>query len=318
MLPQYVRQVWLPACALLVCFVFVGGSEVGNCSTGLLMKVMKPADSSNINSWIDRNIFDNLKQKHTDIDAVFSNSMQARETNVYMSYAHVLLEEGLLDVYDVDIVYARRFMSQATNLFEIPAMKNLWQWLDKSLMKAYSSSNGKKLTAFPWNKDQGILIYRKDLLKKYGYDESEPLKDSFTWERMEEIASDIVEKEKKANKESTLEGYAWQGKDYEGLTCNLMEWIGSDGIESQIIDGDKVTLNQQDIEMASRSLERVARWIESNITHPQVLENIELDVRQRFVDGNAIFVRYVSFKSTKHRHKLKSNNITLCLNYLIQ
>ena len=178
MLPQYVRQVWLPACALLVCFVFVGGSEVGNCSTGLLMKVMKPADSSNINSWIDRNIFDNLKQKHTDIDAVFSNSMQARETNVYMSYAHVLLEEGLLDVYDVDIVYARRFMSQATNLFEIPAMKNLWQWLDKSLMKAYSSSNGKKLTAFPWNKDQGILIYRKDLLKKYGYDESEPLKDS--------------------------------------------------------------------------------------------------------------------------------------------
>ena len=119
----------------------------------------------------------------------------------------------------------------------------------------------------------------------------------------EEIASDIVEKEKKANKESTLEGYAWQGKDYEGLTCNLMEWIGSDGIESQIIDGDKVTLNQQDIEMASRSLERVARWIESNITHPQVLENIELDVRQRFVDGNAIFVRYVSFKSTKHRQE---------------
>ena len=130
---------------------------------------------------------------------------------------------------------------------------------------------------------------------------------------MEEIASGIVEKEKKANENSKLEGYTWQGKDYEGLTCNLMEWIGSDGIESQIIDGDKVTLNQQDIEIASRSLERVARWIESNITHPQVLNNAELDVRQRFIDGNAVFVRYVSFKSTKHRHKLKSNNITLCL-----
>ena len=69
----------------------------------------------------------------------------------------VLLEEGLLDVYDLDIVYARRFMSQATNIFEIQAMKNLWQWLDKSLLKAYSSSDGKKLIAFPWNKDQGIL-----------------------------------------------------------------------------------------------------------------------------------------------------------------
>ena len=107
--------------------------------------------------------------------------------------------------------------------------------------------------------------------------------------------------------EDQLEKQDVQGKDYEGLTCNLMEWIGSDGIESQIIDGDKVTLNQQDIEMASRSLERVARWIESNITHPQVLENTELDVRQRFVDGNAIFVRYVSFKSTKHRQNSSSS-----------
>ena len=86
---------------------------------------------------------DKLKEKHADIDGVFSNSMQARETNVYMSYARVLLEEGLLDVYDLDIVYARRFMSQATNIFEIQAMKNLWQWLDKSLLKAYSSSDGK-------------------------------------------------------------------------------------------------------------------------------------------------------------------------------
>ncbi len=275
------------------------------------MTTLKPADDSKLNLWIDRNILTKLKEKHANIDGVFSNSMQARETNVYMNYARVLLEEGLLDVYDVDIVYARRFMSQATNIFEIQAMKKLWQWLDKSLLKAYSSSDGKKLIAFPWNKDQGILIYRKDLLKKYGYDESEPLKDSFTWERMEEIASGIVEKEKKANENSKLEGYAWQGKDYEGLTCNLMEWIGSDGIESQIIDGDKVTLNQQDIEIASRSLERVARWIESNITHPQVLNNAELDVRQRFIDGNAIFVRYVSFKSTELRHKLISNNITL-------
>ena len=38
---------------------------------------------------------------------------------------------------------------------------------------------------------------------------------SFIWERMEEI-SDIVEKEKKANKESTLK-VMQQRKDYEDL-----------------------------------------------------------------------------------------------------
>ena len=272
------------------------------------MSVMKPSDHPHLNPWIDRSVLNKLKQKKGDIHALFSNIMQVRETNVYMDYANVLLEEGLLDVFDVDIVYARRFISQATNLFEIQKMKNLLQWLDKSLLKAYSSSDGKKLIAFPWNKDQGILIYRKDLLKKYGYDDSEPLKDSFTWKRMEEIASDIVEKERKANKKSKLEGYAWQGKDYEGLTCNFMEWIGSDGIKSQVVDGDKVTLNQQDIETASRSLERVARWIESNITHIHVLDNSEMDVRQNFIDGNAVFVRYVNFRLIKRRH---DSNLTI-------
>ena len=54
---------------------------------------------------------------------------------------------------------------------------------------------------------------------KYNYDENEPLKSDFTWDRMEAIAKDIVNKESKVE-----EGYAWQGNHYEGLTAML--WNG--------------------------------------------------------------------------------------------
>ena len=130
------------------------------------------------------------------------------------------------------------------------------------------------------DKEPGILLYRKDLLRKHGYDPLEPLRDSFTWERMEEIASDIISKE--GNK---IQGYAWQGKAYEGLTCNFMEWIVSDGVESRIVDGEEVTFDQASIDLARHSLERVARWLEKNITLPSVLNNTEIIGRDDFVNG---------------------------------
>ena len=201
------------------------------------MSVRKPSHPLGFNAWIENNIIAELRQEQRESgDALFSNSMQARETNVYMDYATYLLKEGLLDVYDLDIVYARRFAAHATNLYTIPFLKELSKWLDKSLLEAYSSSDKTTLIAFPWTKNQGILLYRKDLLRKHGYDPLEPLRDSFTWERMEEIASDIISKE--GNK---IQGYAWQGKAYEGLTCNFMEWIVSDGVKSRIVDGEEVT-----------------------------------------------------------------------------
>ena len=91
----------------------------------------------------------------------------------------------------------------------------------------------------------------KRSLKKHGYDENEPLSSDFTWERMAHIAADIQSKESQLT-----DGYAWQGNNYEGLTCNVMERIASDGVTSRIIDDDKITLVVN--ETTVKSFERVA------------------------------------------------------------
>ena len=64
-----------------------------------------------------------------------------------------------------------------------------------------------------------------------------------------------------------------------------MEWIASDGVESRIIDGEKITFDQESIDLASHSLERVARWLEKKITLPSVSSSTEIIGRDDFVNG---------------------------------
>ena len=87
----------------------------------------------------------------------------------------------------------------------------------------------------PWFGDYGILYYRTDLLRKYGY--SGPPK---TWAALFQMAKKIQDGERGSN--PNFSGFVFQGNAYEGLTCNALEWIASAG-GGHIIDNGKVTIN---------------------------------------------------------------------------
>ncbi len=76
--------------------------------------------------------------------------------------------------------------------------------------------------AFPYFFNLGVLFYRKDLLTKYGYNET----DFDTWAELNATTNDILEKEDN----SKLVGYVAQFDNYEGGTVNFQEWIGSMGV----------------------------------------------------------------------------------------
>ncbi|MDR1475083.1 MAG: ABC transporter substrate-binding protein [Holosporales bacterium] len=136
-----------------------------------------------------------------------------------------------------------------------------------------------RLVAIPWYVDIGIFYYRKDLLKKYGH------KIPTTWDELEVVAADIQNKERQ-NGNSRMWGYVFQGKSYEGLTVNAMEWFFSVGGSVTGPNGESII----DVEPNRTMLERVHEWIGS-IVPSGVLGYTEEEARGVFQSGNAVFMR---------------------------
>jgi trehalose/maltose transport system substrate-binding protein len=136
-----------------------------------------------------------------------------------------------------------------------------------------------KLVAMPWFGDFGILYYRKDLLKKYGYS-----KPPATWAELGAMAKKIQDGERSSN--ANFYGYVYQGNAYEGLTCDSLEWLASSG-GGQFIDGGKVTINNP---KAAAILNLQRSWV-GNIVPQAVTTYQEEDARNAFDSGNAAFMR---------------------------
>ncbi|KAI8898998.1 hypothetical protein BC833DRAFT_657344, partial [Globomyces pollinis-pini] len=147
------------------------------------------------------------------------------------------MKDNTNDIIMLDVVWPGAFADNLLDLTEYDTLENLIE----GHIPAVARNNllGEKLVALPISAEYGFLYYRADLLKKYGY--NDPPK---TWDELEEMALKILERERAAgNRELT--GYVSQFNSYEGLTCNVMEWIWSnDG--GHVIESDRtVTLNNE-------------------------------------------------------------------------
>jgi trehalose/maltose transport system substrate-binding protein len=138
-----------------------------------------------------------------------------------------------------------------------------------------------KLVAMPYRADIGLLFYRTDLLRQYGY-RAPPR----TWDELETMAVRIQAGERAKGKRDFW-GFVWQGSAVEALTCNALEWQASDG-GGQIIEENKtISVNNPD---AIRAWQRAARWVGS-ISPPSVVEYKEWDALNVWVGGHAAFMR---------------------------
>ncbi|WP_119460673.1 ABC transporter substrate-binding protein [Rhodospirillaceae bacterium SYSU D60014] len=137
-----------------------------------------------------------------------------------------------------------------------------------------------ELKALPWFSDVGLLYYRKDLLEAHGFSVPQ------TWAELAEAARAVVAAER-ASGSARMTGFVFQGKAYEGLTCNALEWIDSFGGGQILAEDGSVTVNNP---KAVRALETVASWI--GVIAPRgVLGYMEEDARGVFQSGNAVFMR---------------------------
>ena len=86
---------------------------------------------------------------------------------------------------------------------------------------------------------------------------------------------------------ASLWGYVFQGKAYEGLTCNTLEWVASHGGGTFVDPQGKITIDNP---QAAQALDQAAGWIRS-IAPEGVLNYTEEESRGVFQSGNAVFMR---------------------------
>jgi trehalose/maltose transport system substrate-binding protein len=181
------------------------------------------------------------------------------------------------DVLNIDVIWPGVLEPDLVDLrHELPDEISS---LEPQLLQSYTA-NG-KLVAIPYTVQVGVLQYRSDLLREYGY--QHPPK---TWDELETMAARIQAGERAKGKKDFW-GYVWQGAAAEALSCNAIEWQAAEG-GGRIIESNRtVSVNNP---AAVRSWQRAKRWI-GWISPPSVLAYQELDSINAFDQGEAAFVR---------------------------
>lgn len=151
-----------------------------------------------------------------------------REIGPHSSTAfHDLLTQKLknksrdLDVFLMDVVWPAEFAAAGWAMpldDRFPGSERA-HYLDSTIQ---ANTYGGKVYGMPLYIDSGMLYYRRDLLDKYGFKPPE------TWPEMVRQAEAITAGE------SNIRGFSAQFKQYEGLVCNMMEYIA--GNRGHLVD----------------------------------------------------------------------------------
>ncbi len=181
-----------------------------------------------------------------------------------------------IDVLQIDVIWPGLLGSQLLDLR--PYAKGV----EKSHFATFIANDTRdaQLVAMPWFANAGLLFYRKDLLEKYGAKVPE------TWSELSATARKIQDGERAAGN-SRMWGYVWQGRAYEGLTCNALEWVASFGGGTIVAPDGKVGIDNP---RAVQALKLAATWVGS-VSPEAVLNYAEEESRGVFQAGNALFMR---------------------------
>jgi trehalose/maltose transport system substrate-binding protein len=207
-----------------------------------------------------------------------------------------LLQKGAPtpDVYGIDVIW-----SGILNRY----LMDLKPYFAAELSSQYpvvvaSYTVGDKLVAMPRHAYVGVLMYRADLLRRYGY--HEPPK---TWDELEGMATRIQAGER-AKGQKDFWGYVWQGGLTEDLTCSGLEWQVSEGGGRIIEDDRTISVNNP---RTIQAWQRATRWVGS-ISPPGVVAYEKWDAENVWNSGKAAFHRaWVSNYSLTNVHKPPAN-----------
>lgn len=185
--------------------------------------------------------------------------------------------DARLDVFLMDVIWPAEFASAG---WALPLDRYFPAAEQANFLKPPMAANQYRGRIFgvPLFIDAGLLYYRKDLLEKHR------LSAPRTWPELVEGAKTILAREK----DPRLVGFSGQFKQYEGLVCNMMEYILGNG---GALWDDKRLSSALDEPRARAAVGFVRDRIIGEISHRGVLAYEEPESLALFTQGQAIFHR---------------------------
>ena len=206
-----------------------------------------------------RALIDEFERAHPGV-AVREETLPSSSDDQYQFYA-INLQAGsdAFDVLAVDIIWVAGF-ARAGWLRALPSEGGFFE----GPMEAVTWRG--TVHALPWFVDAGLLYYRKDLVERAPR----------TWDELIAMA-----------RAPAVQGFVWQGKQYEGLVCNALEYLHSN--RGAVLEGERVVLDSpQNREALALMAGLVHRY---RVTPGSVTTMTEEPSRHVFGQGRALFLR---------------------------
>jgi len=260
-------------CSLIITIFLVGGLAVAQ--EKVVITVAAGAVGQELE--LTREAAQRYMESHPDVEVrvIDTPDLATDRYGLYLQFFEARRSD--IDVYQIDVIWPGDLAEHLLDLYEFGAKEVAGEHFPAIIEN--NTVDG-RLVGIPWFTDAGLLYYRTDLLEKYGLEVPK------TWTELEETAR-IIQEGERAEGNEDFWGFVWQGNAYEGLTCNALEWIYSNGGGTIISPDGVITINNPN---AIEAIEMAARWV-GTISPAGVTGFAEEDARSLFQSGNAAFMR---------------------------
>ena len=221
-----------------------------------------------------RALLDEFERRHPGV-AVREQTLPASSDDQHQFYALNLHgRSSALDVLAADVIWIAGF-ARAGWLRDASALLPPERRPDFFAGPLDAATWRGSLYAVPWYVDAGVLYYRKDLLEQNGFGAPG------TWSELVAIAQTVTARE------PGYLGFVWQGKQYEGLVCNALEYLCSNG--GGVLENGRVAVDSAaNREALGFMADLVQRF---RVTPAWITTATEEPSRHVFGQGRAVFLR---------------------------
>jgi len=216
-----------------------------------------------------------FESENPDIDVEMIKGPTSTDVRESMYITNFLAEESTYDLALMDIIWVPKFAEAG---WLLPLNKYFSEEEKKEFLPGDIKGGIYKarLYRIPLQTDAGVLYYRKDILQEKGF-----MPPPRWWD-------EFVETAKKLQDPPLLWGFVFQGKQYEGLVCNFLEFLWSFGGDVLNHQGE-VVINSPE---AKEALQFMYDLIHTYKISPEgLLTYEEEEVRHIFQEGRALFSR---------------------------